>query len=153
MKRGKPLARRTPLKPGKPLKRTAFKRKLPSDPVARKRSSHSGQVGHPKPRKGLPAESAKRKAERPARARVRREVHERDGGCVAARFGLTGQCAGPLDVNELVRRGRWRAGYLVADNCVVLCRRHHDWVTTHVLEARALGLDLHAPPPRGVLRP
>lgn len=90
----------------------------------------------------LPAESARRKAERPARRAVRAVVLDRDQGCVA-RGVLPGRCwhpAGePLDVHEVISRGRWRAGYLVADNCVSLCRGHHQWVTTHPAAATQLG--------------
>lgn len=109
-----------------PLRRTGF--------VARQRSA-------------LPAESAKRKKQRPARDAVRAEVLHRDKGCVARRYGLDGSCSGPLDVHEVIRRSRWSEGYLVVENCLALCRTHHRWVTEHDAEAKTLGLSLSRPLP------
>lgn len=119
------------LKRGKPLR---------SDPAKTREWQRRTQ-------KKLPAESARRKAERPARAKVREEVLERDGGC-RGRGVLPGPCRHPqglpLDVHEVVKRGRWRAGYLVVDNCLALCRAHHDWVETHDVEAKELGFSASA---------
>lgn len=38
------------------------------------------------------------------------------------------RCDGPLDVHERIPRSAWRAGYLVDDNCLLVCRSHHDWI-------------------------
>lgn len=77
------------------------------------------------------------------RKAVREEVLERDGSCRAAGIA-PGRCWHPsglaLDVHEVIPRGRWRAGYLVAENAVAVCRSHHHWITTHPEEATKLGL-------------
>lgn len=138
------LQRKKPLAPGKPLRRTGWPKPPRSLPEGG-RTQPSGVS--PKPRKPLPVESERRKRERPKRAAVRAEVLARDRGCVAHRHGLTGRCAGPLDVHEIIRRSRWSAGYLEPDNCVVLCRSHHDWVTLHDTEAMAVGLSKRRPLP------
>lgn len=67
------------------------------------------------------------------------EVFLRDGGCVApmirvwtvlATLGVyeppwtTGPCAGPLDVDHIVKRSKGGTDEL--DNLRVLCRRHHN---------------------------
>lgn len=100
----------------------------------------------------LPAMSEKRKAEKPKRDRVRQEVIARDGGCVA-RGLLPGRCASPfpdrppLEVHEVISRGRWAKGYLVADNCRALCQVHHDLVTAEPDLAEKVGLSASAPQP------
>lgn len=95
-------------------------------------------------RKPIPQVSARRLAERPEREAVRVEVLRRDGGC-RGRGILPGRCGSPwrgrppLEVHEVVSRGRWASGYLVAANCLTLCQVHHDWVTTHPTEATEAG--------------
>jgi hypothetical protein len=84
--------------------------------------------------------SVKRRRDLVKRAAVRVEVLGRDGGCVARDRLPQVDCSGPLDVHELVRRSQWRAGWLVADNAIVLCRSHHMWCHDNPLKARALGL-------------
>lgn len=116
--RGKPLERRTPLR-ADPAKARAF---------ANQRSR-------------LPAESPRRKAEKPRRREVREAVKARDDGC-RGRGILPGPCGPfgwPLEVHEKVSRGRWSAGYLVESNCLALCHDHHGWVTAHPEEATRLG--------------
>jgi hypothetical protein len=88
----------------------------------------------------LPRMSKRRRGELRVRAVVREEVLGRDGGCVARDRLPQVDCGGPLDVHELVRRSQWRAGWLVPDNAIVLCRAHHMWCHDHPLEARNLGL-------------
>lgn len=103
-------------------------------------------------RQKLPAMSPRRKAEKPKRDRVRQEVLARDGGCVA-RGVLPGRCASPfpdrppLEVHEVISRGRWAKGYLVADNCRALCQVHHDLVTAEPILAEKVGLSASAPQP------
>jgi hypothetical protein len=84
--------------------------------------------------------SVKRRRDLVKRKAVREFVLGRDGGCVARDKLPQIACSGVLDVHELVRRSQWRAGWLVADNAIVLCRAHHDWCHAHPLEARNLGL-------------
>lgn len=129
MKRSGPPARRTPLRSGAPLRR--------QKPLRATEQSKA-------PRKPLKPVSGRRASVLGERAEVRRTVLARDGGCVG-RGRAPGRCWHPadadtLDVHELVNRSAWRAGWLVPENCVSLCRRHHDWVTTHPDEAREVGL-------------
>ena len=104
-----------------------------------------------RPRKPLPLMSAKRRAELPRRAEVRREVLERDGTCVAAGLVLEVACASPnpdrprLEVDEIAGRGRG-GDWLDPDNCQALCQAHHDWKGAHPEQAEALGLTRKAPP-------
>ncbi len=53
-------------------------------------------------------------------------------------FGI--RCAGPIDVHELQSRGVRPGGHLDPDNCIALCRAHHEHVTTHPAQARIAGL-------------
>lgn len=119
------------------------------------------------PRRGgpLPRRSAKRRARDRAEAVLKRELLARDGGCVMrADQGrevadgrpsvlLVPRCSGPLDKHETVPRSLWPAGALEPTNCVILCRRHHDWLEEGVrtrLYGRARGLlrgSADAPPP------
>lgn len=52
-------------------------------------------------------------------------------------------CAGPLDAHEVLTRGR---GGSIVDpaNIILICRFHHDFLTTHPAEAAALGLVRHS---------
>lgn len=88
------------------------------------------------------AESVRHLSQRDRRAEVRRIVLARDKVCQGdAVLALTRiQHGGPLDVNEIIPRAQWAAGYLDPDNCVLLCRAHHDWVTAYAHGAHALGL-------------
>lgn len=93
--------------------------------------------------------SAKKRAKQAKRRIVVLRVMQRDGSC---RFRASVDasrepweyadftCAGPLDVHEIIPRSAWRDGDLEVDNCVLLCRRHHDWVGDHPTEAHELGL-------------
>lgn len=110
--------KRTPLKRGKPLKRT-------------------GRLSH---------RSKKREEEAAERAIVRAHAYARDGWrCRMAGMGEffpadVGPCRGPLDAHEVIPRSAWRAGYLVLDNVVSVCRAHHDWIGEHPALAHDLGL-------------
>lgn len=101
--------------------------------------------------KPLPVESAKRKAQKPIRRAVRAEVLHRDKTC-QARGLVHGRCRHPegedLDVHEIVPRGRWALGYLDPDNCIAVCRFHHEWITTHPKVASQLGLTKSRRTPR-----
>lgn len=92
-----------------------------------------------KPRKPLAPFSAKRLSEHERREQVRKEVLERDRVCRLSLHVRTGICGGPLDVHEPKTRARG-GNYLDPDECVLLCRKHHDWVHDHPTEATELGL-------------
>jgi len=113
VKRGKPLERRTPLKAKAQLK-----------------------VG----RKHLSPRSAKRVAQAEERRRVVEFVHQRDHSCRAADIVPEVACAGPLDVDEVISRASWAAGYLDPTNCQLLCRAHHRWKHEHPAAAVVRGL-------------
>jgi 5-methylcytosine-specific restriction endonuclease McrA len=93
--------------------------------------------------------SKKTKSQAPQRAEVRRIVLERDMGLCRAKFLVTYiQCSGPLDVDEVIPRGRG-GDHLNPDNCQVLCRAHHRWKHDHPKEAEELGLTKSLPPKGG----
>lgn len=50
------------------------------------------------------------------------------------------ECAGPLEVHEVIPRSAWRDGELVESNCVLVCRLHHDLIGDNPAEAHRLGL-------------
>lgn len=88
--------------------------------------------------------SARRLAERPARAAVVAAVHARDRTCRAKDLWPEVACGGPLDVHEPLTRARG-GNYLDPDQCVLLCRRHHDRVDEDPVRATVLGLLKRAP--------
>jgi hypothetical protein len=130
------VERRQALKRGKPPKRGK----------APKADPEKTRAWQARPRKRIPAESAKHRAERGKRTAVREEVLKRDRRCRA--FGiLPGPCSGQMDVHEVISRARWTGGYLVPENCQAVCRGHHDYITTHPEEAEELGYLDKAPQP------
>lgn len=85
--------------------------------------------------------SAKRRAEAPARARVVAVTKERAGHrCEARELVPEVECGGQFDTDEIKGRGVNPGGHLDDTNTQLLCRRHHDWKTTHPMEARRRGL-------------
>ena len=97
----------------------------------------------------LNIESNKTKKNKTKRAEVRRIVLQRDMGLCRAKFLVTYlQCSGPLDVDEVIPRGRG-GDHLNPDNCQVLCRAHHRWKHDHPAEAERLGLTRSLPPKGG----
>jgi len=96
------------------------------------------------PRLNFASEKTKNNA--PKRAEVRRIVFQRDMGLCRAKF-LVGSitCSGPLDIDEVIPRGRG-GNYLDPDNCQVLCRAHHRWKHDNPAEAERLGLTKSLPP-------
>jgi len=97
--------------------------------------------------KRLNLASNKTKNNYPKRAEVRRIVMQRDMGLCRAKF-LIGSimCSGPLDIDEVIPRGRG-GNYLDPENCQVLCRAHHRWKHDNPAEAERLGLTKSLPPP------
>lgn len=96
----------------------------------------------------IPQVSKKRARENRQRSKVRDEVLTRDGFTCRTRGGIIPsipRCAGPLDVHEVIGRGRG-GSFLDPENCLTLCRRHHEWVTAHPREATELGLTASLPP-------
>lgn len=89
---------------------------------------------------GLRPMSKKREAEILARRAVVQKVKWRDRGCRAKDVVTEVRCSGPMDVHEIIPRSVWRAGYLDPDNCLYICRAHHDWVGDHPDEAHGYGL-------------
>lgn len=87
---------------------------------------------------GIRRESEKHKSERLERAMVCRLVRQRDRTCQAKE--APGRCGGELDVHEIIPRSVWKKGYLVIENCLLVCRAHHDWIDDNPEDARELGL-------------
>lgn len=113
IKRGKPLARGAPLARTGSLKRTGR----------------------------LPAQSARRRQEKAARAAVREQALAAAGyQCTARSLVPEVRCAGGLEVDEITPRGVRPGAHLEPDQTQVLCHAHHEWKTTHPAEAHALGL-------------
>jgi hypothetical protein len=134
VKRGKPLARKTPLKRGdSELKRTELKR---------------GD-------KPMPVKSEKRKVQDRQEAKLKRELLVRDGGCVMRAlggmlYGVTGRtavliprCMGALEKDEVVSRARGGSATDEA-NTQILCTIHNRWKEDHPVEAEALGVARHS---------
>lgn len=93
--------------------------------------------------------SEKTKNEMPERKEVRRIVLARDMGLCRAKFLVVStQCSGPLDIDEVIPRGRG-GNYLDPTNCQVLCRAHHRWKHDNPAEAERLGLTKSLPPKGG----
>lgn len=90
--------------------------------------------------RGLRPVSKKREAEEAARREVRQIVRSRDRACRAKGAVPDVHCNGPLDVHEVIPRSAWAKGYLVVDNCVLVCRAHHDWIDDNPDQAHELGL-------------
>jgi hypothetical protein len=89
---------------------------------------------------GLRPKSQKRLDEDAERDAVKRRVRQRDGNQCQAKGKAPGRCSGPTDVHEIIPRSAWKAGYLMDDNCIVICRAHHDWVGDYPDDAHDLGL-------------
>lgn len=86
--------------------------------------------------------TARRKAY--ARARVCALVRGRDEVCQVGSLlvevnlkEVPAGCEGKLDVHERIPRSAWPAGDLVVENCLLVCRRHHEWIDAHPGEDEA----------------
>lgn len=88
---------------------------------------------------GLRQKSKKRQDEDAARQALCKRVRARDRTC-QAKGKLPHRCSGPLDVHEIIPRSAWRKGYLVDDNCILICRTAHDWVGDNPDAAHLIGL-------------
>ena len=77
-------------------------------------------------RKPLRRISDKKRAEEAERRVVCEIVRRRDVYCQARDVWPEVRCRWPLDVHERIPRSLWRAGYLEPDNCLLICRAHHD---------------------------
>lgn len=122
MNRSGPIPRKTP------LKRSPMK------------SAVTATGFQAKPRKRINQVSAKRAAEADERAWVRQDALNRAGHRCLMESIAGVICGGPLDVDEIVPRGRRPGGHLDADNVQVLCRLDHGWKHTEPNHATALGL-------------
>lgn len=90
--------------------------------------------------------SEKTKSQMKDRELVRIQVLLRDHmQCTAKHLVASIECFGPLDVDEIIPRGRG-GSHLDADNCQVLCRAHHRWKHDNPAEAERLGLTKRLPP-------
>lgn len=71
------------------------------------------------------------------------QVHERhlNGGVHVGDLPKCDYSLG-LDVHELIRRSAWRDGIYHPNNCITVCRAHHDWIGANPERATALGLSL-----------
>ncbi len=119
---------------------------------ARKKKSKSVRKA---PRKALRPMSAAQRKILAKRRYVRKAVVARDGiGCYAGNRGIVPEveCASPfegradLELHEVVKRSRWKAGALVPANCRLLCQAHHDYTEREVEGATRAGLLARARP-------
>lgn len=89
--------------------------------------------------------SAKREAENRERERAKATVRQRASGVCEARgvflrnYPDVSGCAGQFDFHEVLTRARG-GSITEPDNILMVCRRHHDWITDHPVEAAAVGL-------------
>jgi hypothetical protein len=112
------------------VKRASIRRGKPL-----KRSGELRRTGN------LPPMSKKRRDALPNRAAFRESVLNRDSfRCQAATLVPDVACSGQLDVHEIIPRSAWPDGWLVADNCLTVCRAHHTWIGFHPRKAADLGL-------------
>lgn len=91
-------------------------------------------------RRPLRPVSPRRLAERDERRALVDRVKARDRHCQGAAFGMMHRCQGELVVHEVIPRSAWRAGYLVDDNCLLVCWWLNGWIEDHTAEATELGL-------------
>jgi len=92
-------------------------------------------------RRALPRESAKRRAERPARTAVIAETLDRAGHrCQAAELVPHVECWGRLDTHEVESRGTHPGSHLDPSVTLAVCRGHHEWIGAEPKLAEAAGL-------------
>jgi hypothetical protein len=84
--------------------------------------------------------SQKRRSLLALRRQVVATVHQRDQVCQAAAKLPQIECGGVLDVHEICPRSVDSASWLDASKAMLVCRRHHDHIGDHPLEAHAVGL-------------
>jgi hypothetical protein len=95
----------------------------------------------PQRRSRLRPMSAKRRRQVPARRALVEQVKERqDGRCLGAEVWPEIACDGVFEVDEIIGRGVWAAGYLVPTNCQGLCSAHHRAKHAFPAEAERRGL-------------
>jgi 5-methylcytosine-specific restriction endonuclease McrA len=129
LKRSGPLQRKTALKStGKIKQGKSFSHEWPE------------ATRPPLARSSLPRTPMKRrpKVARPGYNALRREVIQRDGGCVAEHLLPGVECRGGEEVHHLWRRSQ--GGPDEAWNLKTLCAAHHTWVHANIKEARKLDL-------------
>lgn len=118
MKRSGPPSRRTPMRRTGISRGDSRMRRTRLSPVSDKRAGESDE-----------------------RFEVRSAAWHRAGGrCEAEHIVPEVQCAGPMDVDEIVPRGVRPGGHLDIDNVQLVCRAHHDWKHANPAEAQARGL-------------
>jgi hypothetical protein len=115
-----------PLKRGKPLKRTQLSRTgekpLRADPAKVWDWANRS-------RRSIPPRSKRRVEEMPERQEMVYELL-RDYPVCAAQIPVI--CTKiSTEVNEIVRRGQWAAGYLDRSNTETLCHNCHAFITAH----------------------
>lgn len=130
MKRGKSLARRTPLEATTPLER----RKPIAQGDGLKRSKRP-RAKRDTPRRGrIVLDPA-------ARQQLRQAVYDRAGGLCEA--GLTPDCPGRLDRHAFEwhhRKLRSQGGDDVIANSLCVCSGCHSWAHAHPAEAKSAGV-------------
>ena len=100
-----------------------------------------------------------RRAKLPARRKCVDVVIERDGGCVFVRMVARSsivftagsgswedlRCSGVLDAHEPAKRSHG-ADPTNPDECICLCRRHHNWAHAHPKLSEEIGLLVRSGP-------
>lgn len=120
------LERRTPMKRGKPLRRSAWT-------PTRTALARKGRI---------PAASEKRRAATVERATVRAAVFERDRYCQLRDLDPTHRCHGRLTPHHLRKEGQ--GGPYTLENLLALCVGANDWVETEPRLAWTWGLVVRA---------
>lgn len=85
--------------------------------------------------------SPKRREQQIAYDRARQAVWNRDGGrCQAATVFPAVECYGRIDPHHIALTGPYPELRCDVDNMICVCRRHHDHIHHHPLEAKKAGL-------------
>ena len=140
-----------------PAKARAWQQRSAEKAQENRRARAIEQRSEPRP-KGQAARSGelKRTGELRARSPRKRERYasiaeacgaaiERDGGRCQARLLVPEiRCGGKLDPQHVIPQGVRKDLAAEPANIVGCCRRHHDWIGDHPIDARALGLHGHS---------
>lgn len=107
----------------------ALQRRTPMKRTRLNSNPETTRAWQDRTRKPIPPRSEKREDERPERQALVAEMLAEHPHCAAQ---IPVICTGrTTEVNELIRRSSWAAGYLVKSNTESLCHNCHAFITHH----------------------